>query len=85
MLVASSTGRQTHLFGADRLQQLDPNDPFAKQYYQGLKPIRLMAGLLILKQLENLSAEAVGLQFKRNPYFQVFCGFTEFSCNYAIF
>ena len=44
------------------------------------KPIRLMAGLLILKQSENLSDESVVLQFKRNPYYQAFCGFTEFSC-----
>lgn len=56
---------------------------FAKHYTQGIgrpsKPIRLMVGLLILKQLENLSDEAVVLQFKRNPYYQAFCGFTEFS------
>lgn len=42
------------------------------------KPIRLMAGLLILKQLENLSDEAVVLQWKRNPYYQAFCGMKEF-------
>jgi hypothetical protein len=56
---------------------------FAKHYAQGhgrpAKPIRLMVGLLILKQLENLSDEAVVLQFKRNPYYQAFCGVTEFS------
>jgi IS5 family transposase len=28
-----------------------------------------MVGLLLLKQLENLSDERVVLQFKRNPYF----------------
>lgn len=32
------------------------------------KPIRLMVGLLILKQLEDLSDESVVLQWKRNPY-----------------
>ena len=32
------------------------------------KPIRLMVGLLLLKQLENLSDERVVLQWKRNPY-----------------
>jgi len=100
MLIASSTGHQTNLFGNDLLQQLDPNDPLlrlarvipwqeleqalARHYCRSLgrpaKPIRLMAGLLILKQLENLSDEAVVLQFKRNPYYQAFCGFTEFSC-----
>ena len=44
------------------------------------KPIRLMVGLLLLKQLENLSDEKIALQFKRNPYYQVFCGLTEFTC-----
>lgn len=43
------------------------------------KPIRLMVGLLLLKQLENLSDEKVVLQYKRNPYYQVFCGANEFS------
>lgn len=43
------------------------------------KPIRLMAGLLILKQLENLSDENVVLQYKRNPYYQLFCGMDEYS------
>ncbi|SER72438.1 transposase, IS5 family [Nitrosomonas sp. Nm51] len=42
------------------------------------KPIRLMVGLLILKQLDNLSDEAVVLQWKRNPYYQSFCGMKEF-------
>ena len=39
-----------------------------------------MVGLLLLKQLEDLSDEKVVLQFKQNPYYQVFCGLTEFSC-----
>jgi len=56
---------------------------FAKHYTQGIgrpsKPIRLMVGLLILKQLESLSDEVIVLQFKRNPYYQAFCGYTEFS------
>lgn len=42
------------------------------------KPIRLLVGLLILKQLENLSDESVVLQWKRNPYYQAFCGMKEF-------
>ena len=42
------------------------------------KPIRLMVGLLLLKQLENLSDENVVLQWKRNPYFQYFCGYSDF-------
>lgn len=43
------------------------------------KPIRLMVGLLLLKQLENLSDENIVLQFKRNPYYQYFCGCTEYT------
>lgn len=42
------------------------------------KPIRLMVGLLLLKQIENLSDEEVVLQWKRNPYYQYFCGMHEF-------
>ena len=38
-----------------------------------------MVGLLLLKQLENLSDEALVVQFKRNPYYQAFGGLTEFS------
>jgi len=42
------------------------------------KPIRLMVGLLILKHLENLSDETLVLQWKRNPYYQYFCGMDEY-------
>ena len=41
-------------------------------------PIRRMVGLLILKALEDLSDESVVLAYKRNPYYQVFCGAREF-------
>ena len=79
----------------DMLDSKDPlivlanNFPWSKietelnQYYTGIgrppKPIRLMVGLLLLKQLEDLSDENVVLQFKRNPYYQYFCGFTEYT------
>lgn len=42
------------------------------------KPIRLMVGLLMLKQLENLSDERVVEEWRRNPYFQAFCGMKNF-------
>ena len=42
------------------------------------KPIRLMVGLLILKQLYNLSDETVVATWKRDPYFQYFTGEAEF-------
>lgn len=42
------------------------------------KPVRLMVGLLILKQLYNLADETVMLEWVSNPYFQYFCGETVF-------
>lgn len=42
------------------------------------KPVRLMCGLLILKQLYNLSDESIVEQWRMNPYYQVFCGETSF-------
>jgi IS5 family transposase len=41
-------------------------------------PIRRMVGLLLLKQLHNLSDERVVEQWILNPYFQFFCGEHEF-------
>ncbi len=68
---------------AEVIPWADFEQTFAKHYTQRTgrpsKPSRLMVGLLLLKQLENLSDEAVVLQFKRNPYYQAFCGLTEFS------
>jgi len=55
-------------------------DAFAKYYSEDgrpAKPIRLMVGILLLKQLENLSDENIVLQWKRNPYYQYFCGLDE--------
>jgi len=73
----------------DSLIVLAKNYPWSKlednlkQYYSGIgrppKPIRLMVGLLLLKQLENLSDENLILQYKRNPYFQYFCGKTDYT------
>ena len=58
------------------------DEAFARHYTRDTgapsKPIRLMVGLLLLKQLENLSDEQVVLQWKRNPYYQAFCGMNEF-------
>ena len=45
------------------------------------KPIRLMSGILMLKQLYNLSDESVVEQWSMNPYFQVFCGEVNFQAN----
>jgi IS5 family transposase len=99
MLMPSSSGHQTNLFGTDLLLQLDANDPllalaraipwpelereFGRHYCPGVGrpalPIRLMTGLLLLRQMEDLSDEQVVRAFKQNPYYQAFCGLTEFS------
>jgi len=42
------------------------------------KPIRLMVGLLLLKQIENLSDERVVEAWTKNPYYQAFCGMEYF-------
>jgi IS5 family transposase len=42
------------------------------------KPIRLMVGLLLLKQIENLSDERVVQVWVQNPYHQAFCGLEHF-------
>ena len=41
-------------------------------------PIRTMTGLLILKRIYNLGDETVMEQWVQNPYFQYFCGESEF-------
>ena len=59
----------------------DFEDEFKVFYKKGgapAKPIRLMVGLLILKQLNNLSDETLVVQWKQNPYYQAFCGMKEF-------
>lgn len=48
------------------------------------KPIRLMVGLLLLKQLENLSDELVVERWVQNPYYQYFCGEVEFQWSFPI-
>jgi len=55
------------------------------QYYTNFgapaKPIRLMAGLLILKQMFNKSDEVIVEEWKQNPYYQFFTGATHFEWN----
>jgi transposase, IS5 family len=47
-------------------------------------PIRLMAGLMILKHMENLSDEVLVARWIENPYYQYFCG-EEFFQHKAVF
>jgi IS5 family transposase len=44
-------------------------------------PVRLMIGLLLLKQLESLSDERVVAAWIQNPYYQAFCGMEYFQWN----
>ena len=58
-------------------------DEAFSQYYSEDKgrpaiPIRRLVGLLMLKAYENLSDESVVLAYKRNAYYQAFCGAREF-------
>jgi len=62
-----------------------PWDLFEKEFAQfyatvgrPAKPIRLMVGLLLLKQIENLSDERVVEAWVQNPYYQAFCGIERF-------
>ena len=72
---------------ADTIKWDEFEKEFAKYYKnekegRPSKPIRLMVGLLLLKQLENLSDENIVLQWKRNPYYQYFCGMNEYTPAY---
>ncbi len=42
------------------------------------KPIRLMVGLLLLKQMYNYGDETIVQAWVQNPYYQYFCGESEF-------
>mgnify|MGYP001239253847 CR=1 FL=1 len=56
--------------------------PFYSTLGSPAKPIRLMVGLLILKQIYNLGDETVMAEWVSNPYYQYFCGETVFQWEY---
>lgn len=75
-----------------RLAENIPWDYFEKEFEKhyshtgrSAHPVRLMVGLLILKQLRNLSDESVVERWVENPYYQFFCGEAflqwEFPCH----
>jgi IS5 family transposase len=72
-----------HLLGLTKVipwQVLEDNfRPLYAAFSRPEKPIRLMTGLLILKQLENLSGERVVERWVQNSYFQAFCGQQRFT------
>lgn len=62
---------------ANRLPWEQLESSFESYYSEHGRPAlstRLMAGLLLLKQLENLSDERVCEAWQQNPYMQYFCG-----------
>lgn len=66
---------------ADQIPWVELEKHFEKLYsHTGTPsmPIRLMAGLLILKRIYNLGDESIEPQWIQNPYFQYFCGESEF-------
>jgi IS5 family transposase len=66
---------------AERLPWKRFEEAFAGHYSQEGRPakaVRLMVGLLLLKQLHNLGDETVVAQWVQNPYWQFFCGVSEF-------
>ncbi len=46
--------------------------------------IRLMAGLLLLKEIKGLSDEEVCCAWRENPYFQYFCGEEYFQHSFPV-
>ena len=66
---------------ADRIPWQDLENDLSKFYFHTgtpSMPIRLMAGLLILKSLYNFGDESIVDQWIQNPYYQYFCGEAEF-------
>jgi len=52
---------------------------FAAGYGRPAKDSRLVCGLLVLKQLKNLSDEDAVAEFMESPYLQAFCGLEYFA------
>ena len=66
---------------ADRIPWEQFEQVFGKFYSpegRPAKPVRLMVGLLLLKQMFNLGDETVVPQWVQNPYWQYFWGMKEF-------
>jgi len=52
---------------------------FSAGYGRPAKDSRLVCGLLVVKQLKNLSDEDAVAEFMESPYLQAFCGLEYFS------
>jgi len=66
---------------ADALPWSEFDQAFGKHYSpegRPAKPVRLMVGLLLLKQMFNQGDETVVAAWVQNPYWQYFCGMSDF-------
>jgi transposase, IS5 family len=66
---------------ADTLPWSEFEQMFGKYYSEEgrpAKPVLLMVGLLLLKQMFNQGDETVVAAWVQNPYWQYFCGLSEF-------
>jgi IS5 family transposase len=65
----------------DRIPWKDFEEAFGEYYSEEgrpAKPVRLMVGLLLLKQMYDQSDEDVVERWVENPYWQQFCGMSDF-------
>ena len=70
---------------SDQINWKTVEDEFSELYShtgQPGMPIRMMVGLLLLKRIYNLGDETVMEQWLQNPYYQYFCGESEFQWKY---
>ncbi len=66
---------------SDRIPRGSFEEAFAEHYSEEGRPakaVRLMVGLLLLKQMYSESDESVVERWKENPYWQQFCGMVDF-------
>jgi IS5 family transposase len=66
---------------SDRIPWRSFEEAFAEHYSEEGRPakaVRLMVGLLLLKQMYSESDESVVERWKENPYWQQFCGMVDF-------
>lgn len=71
---------------SEQVPWTDLEKDFEKYYSHTGTPsmsIRLMTGLLILKSIYKLGDESIVPQCVQNPYFQYFCGESEFPWTFA--
>ena len=65
----------------ERIPWSDFEEAFGEYYSEDgrpAKPVRLMVGLLLLKQMYDQSDEDVVERWVENPYWQQFCGMSDF-------